>query len=61
MEGFLWSVGFSPEPQFEYCRKISTKSAELITVIDDICDIHATLHEVEIMADAVKRLELNNL
>nr|GLL31882.1 (-)-alpha-terpineol synthase-like [Ipomoea trifida] len=45
VEGFLWSVGFSPEPQFEYCRKISTKSAELITVIDDICDIHATLHE----------------
>nr|GMD18121.1 (-)-alpha-terpineol synthase-like [Ipomoea batatas] len=61
VEGFLWSVGFTPEPQFGYCRKISTKSAELITVIDDICDIHATLHEVEIMADAVKRWDINAL
>ncbi|XP_019163651.1 PREDICTED: (-)-alpha-terpineol synthase-like [Ipomoea nil] len=61
VEGFLWSVGFSHEPQFEYCRKISTKSAELITVIDDVCDIHATLQEVEIMADAVKRWDINAL
>nr|GMD88705.1 (-)-alpha-terpineol synthase-like [Ipomoea batatas] len=55
VEGFLWSVGLAYEPEFEYCRRISTKSAEIITVIDDVYDVYATFNEVETLTDAVNR------
>nr|GME04744.1 (-)-alpha-terpineol synthase-like [Ipomoea batatas]GME16539.1 (-)-alpha-terpineol synthase-like [Ipomoea batatas] len=58
-EGFLWSVGLAYEPEFEYCRKISTKSAEIITVIDDVYDVYATFNEVEILTDAVNRWDVS--
>nr|GLL47998.1 (-)-alpha-terpineol synthase-like [Ipomoea trifida] len=40
-------------------RRISTKSAEIITVIDDVCDVYATLNEVETLTDAVNRWDVS--
>nr|GMD85162.1 terpene synthase 10-like [Ipomoea batatas] len=61
VEGFLWSVGLAYEPEFEYCRRISTKSAEIITVIDDVYDVYATFNEVETLTDAVNRWDVSAL
>lgn len=55
MEGFLWAVGFTPNPQFGYCRKISTKLSVLLTTIDDIYDVYGTLDELELFTDIVDR------
>ncbi|XP_060669262.1 terpene synthase 10-like [Ziziphus jujuba] len=54
MECFLWTVGMAYEPQFGYFRRMTTKSASLITVIDDVYDVYGTLEELELFTDAVE-------
>ena len=56
MENFLWTVGVSFEPEFDYARKFSTKVNAFITVIDDIYDVYGTLDELEVFTNAVERL-----
>ncbi|KAI9197715.1 hypothetical protein LWI28_002989 [Acer negundo] len=53
MENFFWTVGVIFEPQFGYCRRMSTKVNALITTIDDVYDIYGTLDELELFTDAV--------
>lgn len=59
VEGFFWAVGFTPNPQFGFCRKLSTKLAVLITTIDDIYDVYGTLDELELFTDIVDRWDIN--
>ncbi|PON41466.1 Squalene/phytoene synthase [Parasponia andersonii] len=59
IEYFLWTVGFTFEPQFTYGRRMTTKVNTLITVIDDIYDVYGTLEELELFIDAVERWDLN--
>nr|QJF54219.1 terpene synthase 38 [Nicotiana attenuata] len=59
VEGFLWAVGFTPNPQFEYCRKFSTKLSVLLTTIDDIYDVYGTMDELELFTDIVDRWDIN--
>ncbi|CAN4078283.1 unnamed protein product [Withania somnifera] len=59
VEGFLWAVGFTPNPQLGYCRKFSTKLAVLLTTIDDIYDVYGTLDELELFTDIVDRWDIN--
>ena len=56
MENFLWTVGMSFEPEFDYARKMATKVNSFITVIDDIYDVYGTLDELEVFTNAVERL-----
>ncbi|KAL5568181.1 hypothetical protein UlMin_024756 [Ulmus minor] len=58
MENFLWTVGVVFEPQFGYCRRVSTQVNALITVIDDIYDVYGTLEELELFTDAVERWDI---
>nr|GMC81500.1 (-)-alpha-terpineol synthase-like [Ipomoea batatas] len=55
VEGFLWAIGCTPDPQFEYCRKIITKLSVLVTVLDDVYDIYGSLDELEIFTDVIQR------
>ncbi|KAL5568212.1 hypothetical protein UlMin_024787 [Ulmus minor] len=59
MENFLWTVGVGFEPQFGYCRRMSTQVNALITVIDDIYDVYGTLEELELFTDAVERWDID--
>ncbi|KAK4361001.1 hypothetical protein RND71_019953 [Anisodus tanguticus] len=59
VEGFFWAVGFTPNPQFGYCRKFSTKLSVLLTTIDDIYDVYGTLDELELFTDIVDRWDIN--
>ncbi|KAF8409447.1 hypothetical protein HHK36_005523 [Tetracentron sinense] len=59
MENFLWTVGVIFEPQFGYCRRMSTKVNALITTIDDVYDVYGTLDELELFTDAVERWDVN--
>ena len=61
MENFLWTVGVIFQPQFGYCRRMSTKVNALITTIDDVYDVYGTLDELELFTDAVERLVLMTL
>uniref|UniRef100_A0A7N2MBW7 Terpene synthase metal-binding domain-containing protein n=1 Tax=Quercus lobata TaxID=97700 RepID=A0A7N2MBW7_QUELO len=55
MECFFWTVGMVFEPQFSNCRKGLTKLTSLITIIDDVYDVYATLEELEMFTDTVQR------
>ena len=55
MENFIWTIGFSFEPQFGYYRRIGAKVNSLITVINDAYDVYATLEELELFTDAIER------
>ncbi|KAF8409456.1 hypothetical protein HHK36_005532 [Tetracentron sinense] len=61
MENFLWTVGMTFEPQFGYCRRMSTKINALLTTIDDIYDVYGTLDELELFTDAVERWDINTM
>ncbi|KAF2284330.1 hypothetical protein GH714_020546 [Hevea brasiliensis] len=59
VENFLWTIGETFEPQFSYCRRMSTKVNLLLTTIDDIYDVYGTLDELELFTDAVQRWDVN--
>ncbi|CAI9756570.1 unnamed protein product [Fraxinus pennsylvanica] len=61
VECFLWALGFTPEPQFGYCRKVLTKIAVMVTIIDDIYDVYGSLDELELFTDIVERWDINAL
>ncbi|KAL1345766.1 hypothetical protein HN51_019463 [Arachis hypogaea] len=58
-ESFFWSLGIVSHPNFSYCRKELTKVAALVTVLDDVYDVHGTLDELELFTDAVERWDVN--
>ncbi|PIA38448.1 hypothetical protein AQUCO_02800275v1 [Aquilegia coerulea] len=58
VECFLWTSGVVPEPQYKMSREVVTKLTTLVTVIDDVYDIYATLDEVKLFTDAIERLQL---
>ena len=58
MENFFWTVGVIFQPQFGYCRRMSTKVNALITTIDDVYDVYGTLDELELFTDVVERFVL---
>ncbi|KAL0535850.1 hypothetical protein IC582_024776 [Cucumis melo] len=55
MANFFWSVGMGCEPHLQYLRKMSTKIASFITIVDDVYDLYGTLDELELFTDAVER------
>lgn len=55
---YVWSMGITFEPKYEYCRVMLTKAIQIITVIDDCYDVYGTLDEVMLFTDAVERLAL---
>ncbi|WCJ37091.1 Myrcene synthase chloroplastic [Euphorbia peplus] len=59
MEGFLWTIGGMSEPEFGFERRMLARVGALITVIDDIYDVYATLDEIQLFTDAVARWDVN--
>ncbi|XP_024026151.1 myrcene synthase, chloroplastic [Morus notabilis] len=59
VENVLWNVGMVFEPQYGYCRKISTKIFLLLTVVDDTYDSYGTLDELEKFTNAFQSWETN--
>ncbi|XP_052172304.1 (-)-alpha-terpineol synthase-like [Diospyros lotus] len=56
LENFLWAVGQGYEPQFQYYRRMITRSNQILTSIDDMYDIYGTLDELQLFTNAVERL-----
>ncbi|PIM97306.1 Exo-alpha-bergamotene synthase [Handroanthus impetiginosus] len=54
-ECFLWALGLTPEPHLGYTRKILTKIAAFITIMDDIYDVYGTLDELKVFTETIER------
>ncbi|KAL7126907.1 hypothetical protein ABFS83_14G218100 [Erythranthe nasuta] len=61
VECFLWTVAFTFEPRFRYCRIMCTKFAVLLTFVDDVYDIYGSLDELKLFTDVVERWDINSL
>ncbi|KAG6466659.1 hypothetical protein ZIOFF_075539 [Zingiber officinale] len=58
LENYLWTLGFTYEPESWRCRMIQAKSICLIALIDDIYDVYGTLDELQLFTDVVDRWDL---
>ncbi|KAL3504240.1 hypothetical protein ACH5RR_034081 [Cinchona calisaya] len=61
VECFFWSVGFIPDSQHGYCRRMIAMVASLITVIDDVYDVYGTLDELELFTDAIESWDIDGI
>lgn len=54
VECYLWTVAFFP-PAYGYSRMMATKVFTIITIIDDIFDVHGTLEELQLFNSVIQR------
>nr|KJB45621.1 hypothetical protein B456_007G316500 [Gossypium raimondii] len=58
VEGYgIWILGVYFEPQYSFAREILAKTIVLITLMDDIYDAYGTLEELQLLTNAVQRLD----
>ncbi|KAK1368453.1 (+)-delta-cadinene synthase [Heracleum sosnowskyi] len=60
---FLWCVGISCKPQHGYFRIQMAKVKQLITALDDVYDVYATLDELELelFTSVIERWDINSM
>ncbi|KAI7751357.1 hypothetical protein M8C21_023454, partial [Ambrosia artemisiifolia] len=56
---FLWSVGFGYLPHYRIGRSSLAKCVTMITTIDDIYDVYATLDELEPLTNIIDRWDIH--
>ncbi|XP_008232170.1 PREDICTED: (-)-germacrene D synthase-like [Prunus mume] len=59
VESYFWASGVHFEPQYYSARITLCKVIALITVIDDIYDVHGTHEELELFTEAVERWDIS--
>jgi len=55
VEYYFWDVIGIFEPEFSESRIALAKTATVCTILDDLYDTHATLDELKIMTEGVRR------
>ncbi|CAL1352342.1 unnamed protein product [Linum trigynum] len=55
IEIYFWAVGAMWEPKFSTSRYVLSKLTMLVSVVDDIYDVHGTIDELEIFTTAVEK------
>ncbi|KAL8107827.1 hypothetical protein AgCh_024292 [Apium graveolens] len=58
---FLWAVGISRRPEHRYFRIQMAKVIQLITTLDDVYDVFATLDELEVFTSVIERWDINSM
>ncbi|KAL5802663.1 hypothetical protein ACOSQ4_030968 [Xanthoceras sorbifolium] len=61
VECYFWSIGVYFEPQYSLARRILTKVAAAITIVDDTYDAYGTYKELELFTDAIQRWDINTI
>ncbi|KAL6124866.1 hypothetical protein ACLB2K_077374 [Fragaria x ananassa] len=59
VEAYFWALGVYFEPEYYFARMISAKATSIITVIDDIYDVHGTYEELESFTEAIERWDIS--
>lgn len=57
VECYLWTLALFP-PEYGYSRLMATKATVLITILDDVFDVYATLEELHLFNSVIQRLEI---
>ena len=55
VESYLSTIDGLSQPQYAYSRITITKVCMLVTTIDDIFDVYATMEELQLFYDTIER------
>ncbi|XP_074560496.1 monoterpene synthase 8, chloroplastic-like [Curcuma longa] len=58
-ENYLWTVGWTSEPEHWRFREEQTKANCFVTLIDDVYDVYGTLDELQLFTDTIDRWDIN--
>jgi (-)-germacrene D synthase len=58
IECYFWCLGVYFEPKYNFARRTLTKVTAMISIIDDIYDVHGTLKELDLFTKAIERFEI---
>ncbi|KAK3439352.1 hypothetical protein EUGRSUZ_C04198 [Eucalyptus grandis] len=58
VEMYLWMSIIYFESDYEAARKILTKVASMVSIIDDIYDVHGTLEELRLFTEAIESWDI---
>ncbi|CAN1829138.1 Probable terpene synthase 3 [Linum perenne] len=59
IEVYFWAVGAMWEPKFSLSRYLVTKSTILVSITDDMYDVHGKIDELELFTAAVERWDIS--
>lgn len=56
VEGYLWPLAMSYEPEYSFARKMESKLIGCVSLLDDTYDAYGTIEELELFTQAIQRL-----
>ncbi|EEF38934.1 (+)-delta-cadinene synthase isozyme A, putative [Ricinus communis] len=59
IECSFWALGVFYEPQFVFARQVLSKAVAILSVMDDIYDVHGTIEELELFTEVVERWDIS--
>ncbi|PKU67752.1 Alpha-terpineol synthase, chloroplastic [Dendrobium catenatum] len=59
VENYLWTVGYTFQPELWRSRKALTKINSLVTTMDDIYDIYGTLEELKLFTNSIEEWNID--
>lgn len=57
IECSFWALGTFAEPQYVFARQVLSKTIAMLSVMDDIYDVHGTIEELELFTKVVERFD----
>ncbi|CAN0896953.1 Probable terpene synthase 3 [Linum grandiflorum] len=60
IECYMWPLGGFIKPEYSTGRIFVTKITALISILDDIFDVHGTIRELELVAQVIERWEITD-
>ncbi|XP_054813220.1 terpene synthase 10-like [Prosopis cineraria] len=61
VDNYVWGLGMKDGPDFEKLRRVIGNLCAIITLTDDMYDVHGTLEELEIFTETIARWDANDL
>ncbi|RDX75093.1 (-)-germacrene D synthase, partial [Mucuna pruriens] len=59
VEGYLWPLAMSYEPEHSAARKMESKLIGCISLLDDTYDAYGTIEELELLTQAIQRWDIS--
>ncbi|PRQ55589.1 putative lyase [Rosa chinensis] len=59
VEAYFWAFAVYFQPEYYFARMVLAKAVAIITVIDDIYDVHGTYEELESFTEAIERWNIS--
>ncbi|KAL2331533.1 hypothetical protein Fmac_019114 [Flemingia macrophylla] len=61
VEGYLWPLTMSYEPEYSVARKMESKLIGCVSLLDDTYDAYGTIEELELFTRSIQRWDISSL